>query len=97
MNLMALQVAENMRKLEMTVLFRQGGTWSREEVSNITNGLMTQVSSHPQHPEYLVLFKHFTKAKALEAHGGGLAFTATQVTGVQNKDLPFVPGFATNP
>jgi len=54
---------------------------------------VTEVSQHPQHPEYLVIFGHYTKEQALKAHGGGFAFTATQITGVHNAELPFIPGF----
>lgn len=94
MNLVAMQVAENRRNLKMTVLRREGGTWHQSEVGKFTNGLMTEVSGHPQHPEYLVLFGHHTKAATLKALGGGQAYTATEIVGTDNKELPFVPGFA---
>lgn len=94
MNLMAMVVAENRRKLKMTVLHRAGGTWYQSEVVRLTNGLMTEVSWDPQHPEYLVLYKHHTKESTLEALIGGQAYTATQVIGTDSKELPFVPGFA---
>jgi hypothetical protein len=54
---------------------------------------MTEVSEHPQHPKYLILFGHYTKAETLEALVGGRTYTATNITGTNNKDLPFVPGF----
>lgn len=94
MNLLGLQVEENRRNLKMTVLRRQGGMWHRQEVARLCNGLMTEVSEHPEHPECLILFGHHTKEKTLEAIGGGQAYTATQVTGLQSEGVPFTPGFA---
>lgn len=94
MNLVAMQIAENRRNLKMTVLRRQGGTWHQSEVSKLVNGLMTEVSERPQYPEYLVLFGHYIKDKTLKTLGGGQAYIATKIVGTDNKDLPFVPGFA---
>lgn len=94
MNLVAMQVAKYRRNLKMTVLRRKGGSWHRFEVNNLVNGLMTDVSENPQHPEYLVLLGHRTKEETLKALGGGQAYTATEIIGTDNKDLPFVPGFA---
>jgi cytochrome c-type biogenesis protein CcmH/NrfG len=93
MNLVAMQIAENRRTIKMTVLRREGGTWNRSEVSKLVNGLTTEASQHPQHPEHLVLFGHYTKDATLKALDGGQAYTATQIVGNDNKDLPFVPGF----
>ena len=93
MNLMAMQIEENRRNVKMTVLRREGGTWQSWEIGNLVNNLMTEISHHPQHPEHLVVFGHYSKERALKAHGGGLAFTATQITGIQSKELPFMPGF----
>jgi hypothetical protein len=88
-----MQVAENRRKLKMTILYRKDGVWHHDEVRKLSNGLTTEVSSHPKHPEYLVLFGHYTKEVTLQALGGGLAYTATEIVGIDNKQLPFPPGF----
>lgn len=93
MDLLAMQVVENRRKLKMTVLHREGGVWHQMEVGRLVNGLMTEASQHPKHLEHLVLFGHYTKEQTLEALLGGQAYTAVQVTGTDSKDLPFVPGF----
>lgn len=94
MNLVALQVKENRSKLKMTVLHRPGGKWAPIEVGRLANGLVTEVSGHPKHSEYLVLFGHHTKEQTLVALMGGMAYTATLVTGVDSEHLPYVPGFA---
>lgn len=93
MNLIATQIEENRKNLKMTVLYRKGGIWHQLEVARFVNGLMTEVSEHPKHPEYLVLFGHHTKEKTLKALLGGIAYTATQIVGTNSKELPFVPGF----
>ncbi len=89
MDLFAMQVGENRRKLKMTVLHRKGGAWHESEVGKLVNGLMTEASQHPQHPEYVVLFGHHTKEATLKALGGGQAYTATEVVGTDSKELPF--------
>lgn len=88
-----MQVAENQRKLKMTVLYRKGGEWHHSEISKLVGGLGTEVNSHPKHSEYLILMGHYTKEQTLRAIGGGQAYTSIQVVGVDNKELPFVPGF----
>ena len=93
MDLLAMQIAENRRNLKMTVLCREGGTWHQAEVEKLVRGLTTEVSKNPKYPEYLVLFGHHTKAETLRALGGGQAYTATEVIGMDNKDLPFIPRF----
>lgn len=82
---------QRIRTIKMTVLHRPGGQWWTEEVARLTNGLMTEVSSHPRHPEDLILLGHYTKEQTLRAIGGGVAYTATPMTGT--KELPFMPGF----
>lgn len=91
MDLLAMQMEENRRKLKTTVLYREDGTWLKVEVSRLVTCLITEVSQHPKHPEYLVLFGHYTKEKISEAIIGGLAYITLQVTGVD--ELPFNPGF----
>ncbi|HBI33924.1 MAG TPA: hypothetical protein DEA43_04100 [Candidatus Moranbacteria bacterium] len=93
---MAMQIEENRCKVKMTVLYRKGGTWQSCEVSRLADGLITEVSQHPKYPEYLIVFGHYTKEQTLVAHGGGLVYTATQITGIENKELPFIPGFVQN-
>jgi len=88
-DLTAMQMLENRRKLKVTVLHRPGGVWHEIEVSRLVNGLSTEVRSHPQHPEHLLLYGHYTKEQALAAILGGVAFTATQMTGIE--DLPWFP------
>ncbi|MDD5464095.1 MAG: hypothetical protein PHP62_03020 [Candidatus Moranbacteria bacterium] len=93
MNLMAMQIEENRQKVKMTILRREGGTWQTWEVSNLACGLMTEVSQHPQHPEFLVVFGHYTKEQTLKAHGGGLAYNAIEIIGISDPRLPFIPSF----
>lgn len=92
-DLQAMRIEENMRNLKMTVLHRPGGQWYPSEISKFVNGLMTEASQHPKFPEYVILWGHHTKAATLEALGGGMAYTATLITGLGHKDLPFRPGF----
>jgi hypothetical protein len=91
MNLTALELVEKRRNLKMTILHRPSGVWHQSEVGKIINGLMTEASRHPQHPEYLILFGHHTKESTLKALGGGVAYTASQIVGADNKELPFAP------
>lgn len=79
---------------KMTVLHRKDGTWHQSEISKLVNGLMTEVSEHSQHPEYLIILGHYTKEITLKVLGGGQAYTATEIVGKDNKGLPFIPGFA---
>lgn len=67
------------------------GTWSQREVSKITNGLRTEVYQVDQLPQYLIVYGAFTKEEVLRATGGGCTFTAEQVIGRDNADLPFRP------
>lgn len=91
MDLFAMQLADNRRNLKTTVLHRPGGQWLGVEISRLVGGLNTEVSQHPQHPEYVIIFGHFTKEQTLRAIRGGIAYTATAVTGVD--ELPYLPGF----
>jgi hypothetical protein len=94
MNLMGLHLAKLRSELKMTVLKREGGKWVPQEVHKLVGGLTTEASEHPQHPEYVILFGHYTKEQTLRAIGGGSAYIATQVTGLPNDEVPFTPGFA---
>jgi hypothetical protein len=91
MDLVGMQVEKNMRELKLTVLHRPSGTWDKIEVSRFVGGLMTNVYSHPQHPEHLILHGHYTKEQTLKALLGGITYTATQVVGINNEALPFRP------
>jgi len=93
-NLVAMQIEENRRNRKITVLRREGHTWHEAEVAKLCNGLNTEVSGHPQHPEYLILCGHHTKEQTLQALVGGQAYTATQITGLKSEGVPFIPGFA---
>ncbi len=93
MDILAMQMEENARTIKLTLLFRPGGVWHNTEVDRLVNGLVTETSQHPKHPSHIVLFGHFTKAQTLEALLGGVAYTATQITGIAHKELPFRPGF----
>lgn len=89
MDLIGMEIAENMRKLKLTVLHRPGGTWSDVEVSRLVNGLLTEAYSHQENPEYLILFGHHSKEETLQALLGAMAYTATQLIGINNEELPF--------
>ena len=52
---MRMQIEKNRHELKMTVLHRKGRTWHQTEVGKFATNLMTEVSQHPKHPEYLVL------------------------------------------
>ena len=93
MDLVGMKVEDNRRRVKMTVLRRNGGKWHLLEVNRLVVGLKTEASQHPQYSEYVVLFGHFSKEQALKALLGGEAFIATQVIGIQTKDLPFNPGW----
>jgi hypothetical protein len=54
---------------------------------------MTEASQRSDHPEYVVLYGHYTKEQTLRALGGGMAYTATQVTGADDPRIPFPTGF----
>lgn len=93
MDLMLMQREQTAREMKMTVLHRPNGVWHLIEVGRLVNGLMTEVSQHPEYPEYLVIYGHHTKEKTLEVMLGGIAYTATQITGMESRKLPFIPGF----
>jgi len=78
---------------KVTLLHRPNGNWDHIDTGRLCNGLMTEVAQHPKFPNHLILFGHHTKENVLRALLGGEAFAATQITGVDNKDLPFVPPF----
>jgi hypothetical protein len=94
MNLVAMGIAESRRETKMTILHRPDGVWHVSEVGRLINCLTIAASEHPQYPEYLIVFGHYTKEETLQALGGGVAYTATQITGMDHRDLPFVPNFA---
>ncbi len=88
MDLLAMEMRDNRKKMKVTVLHRQGEVWYPLEVNRLVNGLRTEVSQRASHPEHLVIFGHFTKERTLEVLGGGMAYTATQVTGIENAPFP---------
>jgi len=83
---------EKAREMKLTVLHRPGGRWHHAEMLRLFP-LSAEVASHPQHTEYIILLGHHTKEKVLEVLLGGQQFTATQVTGIESKGLPFIPSF----
>jgi len=88
--LQAQRIAETRRNMKVTVLHRPNGIWHQQEVNRLCNGLMTEVSQKASHPEHLVLFGHFTKQQTLDVLIGGMAYTATQITGINDSRVPFV-------
>ena len=74
---------------KLTVLYREGGTWCSSEINKLCVSLFTEVVSRQNFPEYLVLFGHYTRERVLCVLGGGWAFTANQIVGLNNKELPF--------
>ncbi|MEK7585565.1 MAG: hypothetical protein AAB455_03595 [Patescibacteria group bacterium] len=93
MDLVAMGVAENRKNFKMTLLHRPNGTWPEAEVGWLVSKLGTVATHHPEHPEHLLLWGHYTKEQTLKALGGGKAYTASMVTGMQAAELPFVPSF----
>jgi len=84
---------QHLRTVKMTVLHRPGGVWTKTEQGRLVNGLTTEAYTHPRHPECVILLGHFTKRQTLDAIWGGIAYTATQVVGVEDERLPFRPPF----
>ncbi len=82
-----------MASKKITVLYRKGGKWSDQEVGRLVGGLLIEVCSRGDFPEYLLLLGHFSKEQTLKVLMGGEAYTATQVTSTDSPDLPFVPGW----
>ncbi len=78
---------------KVTVLYRKSGTWSPVEVSRLVNALGTVASGLSSFPEYVLLMGDFTKEDTLRALGGGIAYTAKTVIGMDNLELPFKPRF----
>jgi len=93
MDLTGMRREENLRNLKTTVLCRKRGIWSQPEIDRLVSGLVTEVSQHPEYPEYLIIFGHYTKEQVLKTILGGVAFTTRSVTGTDSKELPFYPGF----
>lgn len=92
------EILSKRRGLKTTVLHRPGGTWDIYEVQKLVGELFTEAYQHPRFPEYVILFGHHTKERALDAvypaHRSAPKtiendFTATQVMGLE--DLPFRP------
>lgn len=96
MDFKAIRMIESQKKMQVTILHRAGGVWHSTEVNRLVNDLMTEASQLPQHPEYLMLFGHYTKEETLRVIGGGVAYTAKPITGVYNNPelaslwVPFV-------
>ncbi len=84
---------EECEGIKVTVLHRPGGVWRDKEILGLTDNLQAVVTGIATHPEYLILLGHHTKEATLQAIGGGFAYTATQVTGIDSPLLPFVPSF----
>ena len=76
----------------MTVLYRQGSTWTRGEVNNLAFKLMTSVCKHPSHPEYLIIWGD-VQSEVNTIIGDGQPFTIKIVTDIDNPQLPFRPNF----
>lgn len=89
--MMSEDIRGRRNSLKLTILHRPEGVWHNSEVDKLVHGLFTELQQHPKHPEYLILFGHFTKEQTLEAIGGGIAYTAIQVTGIDSDKLPFRP------
>lgn len=89
-----MSVRAAQEQLQITILHRKDDTWLPQEVGKLVNGLMTEASEHPQHPEYVLLYGHYTKERTLTVLGGAKAYTTVQVVGLRNEQLPFRPTFA---
>lgn len=92
--MMAEDIKTRRAKMEFTVLTRgkgSDGVWHRSEVNRIVNGLSAELYTLPALPQHLILWGHFTKEQVLQAMDGGCTFTAMQVQGLENPELPFRP------
>lgn len=83
-------------KTVITVLYREGGSWSQEEIAIITTGLMTEIAFHQKHPEHILILGRYENAQIssiLATLGGYTDFTNAIVTGQDNPALPFKPTY----
>ncbi len=94
MNVIRAMNQDYRRHVKITILQRAGGTWDQSEIDKLVNSLRTDLSCHPKHPEFLVIFGHHSIETMIQLLDGGSPFTITQITGIYNKELPFVPSFA---
>jgi hypothetical protein len=89
-DLLEMDRREKRKEIKVTVLHRPGGVWRPNEFALLGERLRTEARYRPEeHPEHIVLWGHFTKAQTLEVLGGGTAYTATQVTGIDDPRVPF--------
>jgi len=86
--LITQDILEKRRSLKTTLLHRPNGVWHDSEVSNLVNDLHTEVMQHPQFPEHLLLYGHFTKKQTV-GPAAGPTWTAIRVTGTDS--LPWFP------
>ncbi len=84
------QLKESTKNLKTTVLYRQGGKWSAEEVTCLYR-LDGGVWTHSNYPEYLILEGHHAPKVISDALPAGITYTVTLVTGTNKKRLPFLP------
>lgn len=85
------RIMDGRRALKTTVLHRPGGTWSEIDIGRLVSGLMTEAQERPEFPEHVILFGHHTKEQTFVALQGGMAYTATQITGIEDERLPWRP------
>lgn len=81
----------NQSDLKMTVLHRKNGLWGDIELVLLRIGLVTEVSTHPSFPQYLILLGHHTIEETLNVINFGPTHTVSQLIGIDNQNLPFKP------
>jgi len=91
-----LDVKEKKRKAKMTMLTREQ-EWSPSAIEVIQRTLVGGciISSHPQHPGVVVVFRELSgdEIKQLQAALPAFKMSAKVIQGFDNPELPFVPSF----
>ncbi len=93
MDLVGIQMEDSRKKRMMTVLRRQGGTWSPTETGKLVDNFKTPIHGHPEHPEYIIA-DGVIHQDDIQIVLGVNDFELKMVEGMDNPRLPFVPSWA---
>lgn len=80
-------------KMPITILRRPGGAWRPIEATLLCTHLNASIIGNPKHPEYLLLRGHFEKHETLPCMLDGMTYSVQKVSGLDSKNLPFIPGW----
>jgi hypothetical protein len=90
-DLMSMQIQRTMQEIKTTVLYRPEPEWSDYEIYRLCESLMTEVSGHPDYPNYLILYGHYTVGQIYKAWNVGAECIVRTRIGLAT--LPFKPSF----